>query len=248
MSNIYDALEHARRQIHRVEPDMDGPSLVEGPRLPVTEGEGPDLEDEMITLYQTITAALPGVEHRSILFAGSRSHEGTSTIARELARTVSLRVEKAVLLIDVDRSRPNLHIYPNLKQERHIDDICKGQGEIHEALCQVEESSLYVMPLFQGATVTPRTLEFARGGRFWEPLRERFDLIIVDSPPATRFSEGPGMVSMVDGVVLVVEAEKTPWRVALSVKERIESHGGKILGIVFNKRKYYIPNWLYKRI
>jgi Mrp family chromosome partitioning ATPase len=90
-------------------------------------------------------------------------------------------------------------------------------------------------------------LEFARGAGFWEPLRERFDLIIVDSPPATMFHDGPGIVSMVDGVVLVVEAEKTRWPVALSVKEKIEQSGGRILGVVFNKRKYYIPKWLYRR-
>ena len=216
--------------------------------LSVTDSLGPDMEDEMITLYQTITASLPDIEHRSVLFIGSRSNEGTSTVARQLARTVSLRIEKSVLLIDLDRSRPDLQVYANLKQERNIDEIVKCNGEIEEALCQVEESSLYVMPLFQGATMTPRTLEFARGGRFWEPLRERFDLIIVDSPPATMFPEGPGIVSMVDGVVLVVEAEKTRWPVALSVKEKIEQSGGRILGVVFNKRKYYIPGWLYGRI
>ncbi len=248
MSNIYEALEHAGRKIHAVEPCPDEPVSVEPPDLSVSGSNDPDMEDEMITLYQTITASLPDVKHRSVLFMGSRSNEGTSTVARQLARTVSLRIEKTVLLIDLDRSRLDLHVYTNLKQERNIDEIVKCDGEIEDALCRVEESNLYVMPFFQGATVTPRTLEFARGGRFWEPLRERFDLIIVDSPPATMFHEGPGIVSMVDGVVLVVEAEKTRWPVALSVKEKIERSGGKILGVVFNKRKYYIPQWLYKRI
>ena len=56
------------------------------------------------------------------------------------------------------------------------------------------------------------------------------------------------MVSMVDGVVLVVEAEKTRWPVALNVKEKTEQGGGRVLGVVFNKRKYYIPEWLYRRI
>jgi len=211
-------------------------------------GHAPDMEDEMITLYQTITSALPDTEHRSVLFVGSRSNEGTSTISRKLASTVSLRLEKNVLLIDLDRSRPDLHIYPNLKQEKTVDEIAKGDGEIGQALCQVEESSLYVMPLFEEVVVTPRTLEFARDERFWEPLRERFDLIIVDSPPVTMFPDGLRMVSKADGVVLVVEAEKTRWPAALSVKERIKQSGGKVLGIAFNKRQYYIPGWLYRRI
>jgi protein-tyrosine kinase len=49
-------------------------------------------------------------------------------------------------------------------------------------------------------------------------------------------------------VVLVVEAEKTKWPVIQDVKEKLISHGGNILGIVFNKRRYYIPRWLYNRI
>jgi len=212
------------------------------------DGQVSDMEDEMITLYQTVTAFLPDIEHRSVLFVGSRSNEGTSTIARKLATTVSLRLEKTVLLIDLDRSRPDLHVYENLKQEKNIAEIAQGNGEIEQALCRVEESCLYVMPVFQETVVTPRTLEFARGRRFWEPLRERFDLIIVDSPPATMFPDGPGIVSMVDGVVLVVEAEKTRWPVAVNVKERIKQNGGRVLGFVFNKRKYYIPGWLYRRI
>jgi len=50
----------------------------------------------------------------------------------------------------------------------------------------------------------------------------------------------------VDGVILVVEAEKTKWRTARHVRAQIERVGGKILGIVFNKRRYYIPQSIYK--
>ena len=60
------------------------------------------------------------------------------------------------------------------------------------------------------------------------------------------FPDGPALVSQVDGVILVVEAEKTRWQVALSAKEKIIKSGGTILGTVFNKRKYYIPEYIYK--
>jgi len=71
-------------------------------------------------------------------------------------------------------------------------------------------------------------------------------LIIVDSPPASMFPDGPAIVSRLDGVILVVEAEKTRWHVALSVKEKILKSGGNILGIVFNKRRLYIPEFIYR--
>ena len=51
-----------------------------------------------------------------------------------------------------------------------------------------------------------------------------------------------------DGVVLVLEAEKTRWQVADKARESIENHGGKVLGVVLNKRRYYIPDFIYSRI
>lgn len=245
MTKIFEALQRAKKGVITRETDIDIPKVA----LPKNVQPGKDeidMEDEMMALYQTIIASLPDIDHRSVLFIGSRSDEGTSTIARQLARTVSLRVDKNVLLIDLDRSRPDLHVYANLKPEIGLDDVINAGAPIDKALCQVEESSLYVMPLFHRTMVAPRTLSKAGDHAFWEPLKERFDLIIVDSPPATGFPDGPGLASQVDGVVLVVEAEKTRWQVALSVKERIQKSGGNILGIVFNKRKYYIPQRIYR--
>ena len=202
-----------------------------------------DMEQEMIDLYQTITAALPENNNRTVLFVGSRSNEGTSTIARQLARVASLRMEKSVLLIDLDRSRPDLHVYSTLKAKPDIQD---GEDQTGLSLTRVEESSLYVMPLFWRIMVTPKTIDYAKRGDFWESLKDQFDLIIVDSPPASMFPDGPAIVSRLDGVILVVEAEKTRWHVALSVKEKILKSGGNILGIVFNKRRLYIPELIYR--
>jgi protein-tyrosine kinase len=255
MSKIFDALENAQKE------GIAGNIPIEAPppppvSLPVDGHRGVradiDMEQEMIALYQTITAALPDIDHRSILIVGSRSNEGTSTIARELAKVASLRLEQNVLLIDLDRSRPEHHVYTHFKTGSDIvvqspnTGVPKAQDTMENDLHQVEESSLYVMPLFQRTMITPRTLESAKDGAFWEPLKERFDLIIVDSPPVILFPDGPAIVSKVDGVILVVEAEKTKWQVALNVKEKIIKSGGNIIGTVFNKRKYYIPQYIYK--
>jgi len=254
MSKIFDALENAQKEgfTGNIPSETPTPPSIS---VPVnTRQAGPDvnMEQEMLTLYQTIANALPLIAHPSILFVGSRSNEGTTTIARELAKAASLRLEKNVLLIDLDRSRPEHHIYTNYTTGQNIGEehtgtnVATTQNSVEADLHRVEETSLYVMPLFQRTMVTPRTLEAAKGTAFWEPLKERFDLIIVDSPPVMLFPDGPAIVSKVDGVVLVVEAEKTRWQVALSVKEKIIKSGGNLLGTVFNKRKYYIPEFIYR--
>jgi Mrp family chromosome partitioning ATPase len=49
-------------------------------------------------------------------------------------------------------------------------------------------------------------------------------------------------------VILVVESGKTRRQVALTAKRKLEGAGGKILGVVLNKRRYYIPEFVYKRL
>lgn len=256
MSKIYDALENAQKEgaAGRIPVESPPPPSIS---LPVDRQRGNaeiDMSQEMIALYQMITASLPDIDHRSVLIVGSRSNEGASTIARELAKAASLRLEKNVLLIDLDRSRPEQHIYTRFKTENTTGEqssesvVAASQDSTENDLHQVEESSLFVMPLFQKTMVTARTLESAKSVTFWEPLKKRFDLIIVDSPPVMLFPDGPAIVSKVDGVILVVEAEKTKWQVALSVKEKIIKSGGNIIGTVFNKRKYYIPDFIYKHL
>ena len=49
-------------------------------------------------------------------------------------------------------------------------------------------------------------------------------------------------------MVLVLEAGKTRKQVAVRAKQELEEAGGKLLGVVLNRRKFYIPEWIYKRL
>ncbi len=243
MSRIYDALENYR-ETGATPPEPAPSPPVAAPRVERTSGNGAGMELEMSTLYQTVTAALPGNGHRSILFVGSRSSEGTSTIAREFSRTVASRMEKEVVLVDCDGSYNGL-VYPEMDPELRLDASLSG-GQIEKALCPVDGSSLCIFPLFRlSDRYRPQVIDFGNGGGFWNFLKERFELIVVDLPPAMMHTSGPSIIPLVDGVIIVVEAEKTRWQVALSVKEKIVKNGGTVLGVVFNKQQHYIPQFIY---
>jgi Mrp family chromosome partitioning ATPase len=77
---------------------------------------------------------------------------------------------------------------------------------------------------------------------------EEFDYIILDGPPVIVRPEIRFMVSNVDGVIVMLESEKARQQMALKVKQKIEIIGGKFLGVVINRRKYFIPNWIYRRL
>jgi Mrp family chromosome partitioning ATPase len=245
MSRIYDALEN--REMGDMPQEVMPSTTVSAPRNGRISGNEVGMEVEMSRLYQTITAALPDTLRRRVLFVGPRSREGTSTIARELAKTVSLQMGKDVLLVDCDGNREGFD-YTERDPALKLEEILATASGIDRALCPVNGRSFSVLPLYR---YTPSSegqavcLENAR--RFWDSLRERFELVVIDLPQAI-FSNGPSIASMVDGVVIVVEAEKTRWQVALSMKETIIKSGGKVLGVVFKNPPHYITQLIYNRL
>jgi len=52
----------------------------------------------------------------------------------------------------------------------------------------------------------------------------------------------------VGGVVLVVEAERTRAPIVEQARRAVEANGGRLLGVVMNKRRYHIPRAIYRRL
>ncbi len=79
-----------------------------------------------------------------------------------------------------------------------------------------------------------------------EQLRGQYDVVIIDCPPILIDGSWSALLRTVDGIILVVEAERTRSAVLRSTTKMIGEVGGHILGIVFNRRRQYIPRFLYR--
>jgi protein-tyrosine kinase len=243
MSKIYDALEN--RDLGTVNTGHASTQVMTGNGPPDIEVYG--LDAEMHSLYHSITTALPAMNHRSVLFVGARPKEGVSTIAKELARTVTSQLNKRVLFVDCQGSCEEF-TYQDIDPSVRLEDILEKKTPLEKAICPVKESTLSVLPFFLWAD-SPRVQISLNdnGNAFWESLKQQFDLVIVDYPQE-MFVNGSMMIPAVDGIIIVVEAERTRWQAALGLKEKIVGDGGNILGLVFNKRRYYIPQFIYDRL
>jgi Mrp family chromosome partitioning ATPase len=107
---------------------------------------------------------------------------------------------------------------------------------------------LHVYPAPPGSASLPKALFSPEIKEFWEAAKERFDLVLIDSAPASASPDGVALSRFVDGVVLVLSADKTRKPVAESLKNQILQNGGNLLGMVFNNRRYHIPEFVYKRL
>ena len=81
-----------------------------------------------------------------------------------------------------------------------------------------------------------------------DALRINFDNILIDCSSLHTSSDAAVLAARVDGVVIVVEAGRSRRDEILNAQRTIEKAGGKFLGFVLNRRRYPMPEWLYKRL
>jgi len=245
MTKIYEALENAKVEV-----------LDEGPEIPSSHRPifssssklSEMVVEKEIRVYQNLGAVISDSTKKVIQFIGSREGEGTSTVIREFARVSASKFGKSVLLLDADQYHPTQHLFFSVFPECGWQEVVRDNGPIEKALYKIGESRLSISPSSQNFTSNPSIFNSLLIDVFWKKLKQRFDLILVDSPPVTTSTDGLAISCKVDGTVLVVEAEKTRWPVAENVRDRIKRSGRNILGIVLNKRRYYIPEWIYKKL
>lgn len=83
---------------------------------------------------------------------------------------------------------------------------------------------------------------------YWERLAQASDLVVLDSPPLLSSPLAQAMAPTVDGVILMVQAERTRAVIAQAARDVLIACGANILGVVLNKRRYHIPKAVYDRL
>ncbi len=243
MSKTEEAIMFAQHKREKLYMPSEAPGLEEF----ISKTSYLGMDDDIIGLYRSTHALLNDTQHKVIQFIGSKEGEGTSTIVREFAMVAVTKFNKSVLILDADIQKPSHHNFFRTSPVYSCEDRMRDGKPLENAFFKVGNSSLSISIISRHSPSSLQVFDFLSNGNFREKL-DQFDLILIDSPPATTSSDGLAISRLADGVVLVVEAEKTRWPIAESVKDKIVQNGGKILGIAFNKRRHHIPGAVYKRL
>ncbi len=248
MSNLYDKLQAAHEE------QLAGPNELNKKPMPsssVTDHShfpSPTFheESELLSLAQTIAARLPNPDQNVIQFIGSRKGEGTSTLIREFALAVARHSDKPVLLVEADFTQPSQNHAFGIEAKLPIDYVLKEGKPLDGVISQIESSNLFLATLSSNfvRSLTERTSFHSTD--MWKGARNQFSLILIDSSPVNVSLDSLAICATVNGVVLVLEGEKTRSAVAQNVKKQILSREGHLIGIVYTKRKFHIPKFLHK--
>jgi len=184
---------------------------------------------------------------RTIVFASATHEEGTSTVLVNFAITLAKECN-TVLLIDANLRTPSLHQYFNLEQKVGLSGLLQGKATLENVIKQTKIANLSVITSGSPQANPFSLFESESLDGLIEQMKEHAYWVLFDSPPVNHYNEGILLGARVDGVVMVVEAEETRWEVAQSGRERLENGRAKILGAVLNRRKMYIPGWVYRML
>jgi protein-tyrosine kinase len=253
MGKISDALEKhdAERERKRVEIKSDeaitpkaSPQPKPTPKKQFIKSDLAGYEDILTRLH----TQYPGKSIKTIMFTGATHGGGATTTAINFAKVLLRDHQVRVLLIDANMRTPNLRELFDIQNEEGLTDIVLNNDSKPYKVLSFGSSYLFVLAT-GGNYVGPVGLfESERFDTFLSNARDEFDYVILDTAPIPSFAEARVLCEKVDGVVLVVESGKIRRQVALRAKKELEDAGARILGVVLNRRKYYIPEWLYKRL
>jgi capsular exopolysaccharide synthesis family protein len=213
-------------------------------------GNGHLRPDRLGSLKTKILTRYTGkaIKMKTILVTGTAHGGGTSTTAVNLATSLADDARHSVLIVDANLRTPGLHRFFNTDTAKGMSELLDVRGENNFQFKKIGDNELYLFPCGMKRSGGEGYFESGRFDGFLNNVRNSFDFVIFDCAPVPGFPDTQTLCSKVDGVILVITFDKTRRQVALRAKKELEDAGANILGVVINRRKYYIPDWIYRRL
>ena len=197
-----------------------------------------------------------GVENKVIDITSCDQNEGKTTIALLLSKCLS-EIDKKVVFVDCDmRKSVVASRYTNARGVKGLSEYLSGFAQFDEILCETQYEGF---DMIVSGPYCPNPVELLMGEKFSQlllELKEKYDYVILDTPPLGLVIDSAVVAKNSDGAIMVVNSGKVRYRQAKTTKAQLEKSGCKILGVVLNhasknggryykkySRKYYSNNY-----
>jgi protein-tyrosine kinase len=203
-------------------------------------------EPELLRLHQAIGTALPDKPSRVVQFLSCYPREGAGTVASELAKLESRDLDCRTLFVAMG---PEVlrRAAPDLVPQASLLDVALGRAQARDAVGGMTRNIAGCDCAYLTSGDEAELLSnIAKLKDVLAQLRSRFDLVVLSTPGALADPVAVQLGTIADAAVLVIEAERTRAPAAQRTLEALGAAGTRLIGIVFNKRRYHIPDWAYR--
>jgi len=237
------ALTRLRRLYPATEADAeikpDGPNLVLR-NINNTQNESffPFVE-AFRSLYTNIGFLGSDTPIHSLVISSALDKDGKSTVATHLAQAAAA-MGRRVLLVDADLRLPRVHTMLGLPNEQGLSNVISTNLPVLEVVQRAPLwNNLFVLTSGQIPPDPTKLLSSKKMQNIMEQLRQEFDLVIYDTPPLLGLADSSLLATYTNGIVLVVQMDKTDRSVLMQALDQLKFSRANVLGMVGNGAKTY---------
>ena len=171
---------------------------------------------------------------RSLLVTSPVLGEGKTTVAYNTAVAFA-QAGKNVVLVDADMRRPHLHDLFSVPNSPGLSDVLTGAATTEQVMRK--HPTVATLSLLTAGMETPMPAELLSSRGFDElvtALGQKYDLVIVDSPPMLLVTDARILAGKLDATLAVIRAGKTSGTILDHLSEMLESSGSRPVGLVLN--------------
>lgn len=197
-------------------------------------------EDELIAVesFRNIRSALfssleKPEEAKSIMVTSAIPHEGKSLVSANLAMTIALTGSR-VLLIDADARRGRLHELLAMKVLPGLGEVLNESATVDEAIRQTACPHLHFLPCGKFDDSLPELLASRKTSLLVETLTQRYDYVIIDTPPILAADDATTLAPKVGGVLFVIRESMTTAEEARTALLQLQQRNAHLLGLIMN--------------
>jgi polysaccharide chain length determinant protein (PEP-CTERM system associated) len=183
-------------------------------------------------LYTRLVSATTGKPQTVFAVSSAIEGEGKTITSLNLALTAASDFGRQTLLMEGDFKHPTFQRYLGTHKSITLMDVLLNQADLPSSLIDLGHPNLSILPFGHSVKNSVTMLSSQEFSDILVRLRERYELILIDSPPILSLPDMPIIEQLVDAILMVVRAELTPRD---AVVKGIQSLGTtKLLGIIFN--------------
>jgi hypothetical protein len=186
----------------------------------------------------------------AVAFTSYEPEEGVSYVTQSFGVEIAKRTKNRTLIADASQlSRINIMQYERVGQCCFPTDVPNLWNLPPAGVCdEVEKENEMENRNADSFLPALRNDPFTNAANNLQTLRFAFDYILLDCPALTVSDEAIFLSPETDGVMVVVEADRTRREQIQNAQHTIKAADGNLLGFILNKRQYTVPDWLYKRL
>jgi capsular exopolysaccharide synthesis family protein len=257
VSKIYKAL--ARAEAERGSNDSPAPGAkprsaeVLVPERASRRGAEPHLDvpehrEEYEKLKVMLTLEAARSELKSVMLVSALAGEGVSTVTLGLAAAMAEVARQGVLVVDLNSAKPALAGRLGLRPGVGLGELLVKDATRAEAIVESQIPHLFVLGRGRASADLSQPSSLTLFEELVRGMRSDFDHLIIDGGSLATSPDSLLVASKVDGVILIVQAERTGAETVREASSQLRMAGANLLGVVLNRRREYLPKFIARNL